>query len=427
MWKVFFRQLLLILLLVPAALAGMHWIALKMVSEREQDYAQAIYLGPMRMMEANLMAGAHDKANLLSNLQQLQTILGDVQLSLHPLAEFGVEQQHILRQGRVIYRSESGRDRVFYRLQGQEQVLVIHIPPEPQLADAIIAVYLVVVLVMALALYLAQVRPFWRDLQHLRSVADKLGTGDLQARAATLSAASGMGPLAVRINEMADRIEQLVAAQQDLLNAVAHELRTPLARAHFALSMLTIDTEERQQRLYRGLRDDLDEMGHLTSELLGYGRLDARSGPLALESMTADRLVVRASQSRLLRHRVVLELEPLPLKVEPALMVHALGNLLDNADRYARSQLRITIRSAAGEVWIAVEDDGEGIAQADRLRIFEPFVRIDASRNRDTGGAGLGLALVKRITERHGGRVWVEAAAPGTGARFVLALPSAGP
>jgi signal transduction histidine kinase len=98
------------------------------------------------------------------------------------------------------------------------------------------------------------------------------------------------------------------------------------------------------------------------------------------------------------------------------------SNLIANAGRYAKSQIVVSLEKKDNACMIHVDDDGPGIAEADRKRIFEPFVRLDASRDRDTGGSGLGLAIVQRIVTMHRGTVWTETSPLG-GARFTLGWP----
>lgn len=103
-----------------------------------------------------------------------------------------------------------------------------------------------------------------------------------------------------------------------------------------------------------------------------------------------------------------------------------LGNLLDNAQRHARSKVLVEVRQEGAHAEISVSDDGDGIAEADREKIFEPFTRLDESRCRSRGGSGLGLAIAREIVRAHGGTISVEDAPEG-GARFVVRLPLAEP
>ncbi|MBH1937555.1 hypothetical protein I5Q34_25345 [Streptomyces sp. AV19] len=107
-------------------------------------------------------------------------------------------------------------------------------------------------------------------------------------------------------------------------------------------------------------------------------------------------------------------------------LARVLGNLLDNAQRHARTGVRVTLRhDPGGPVVLEVADDGPGVPPADRERIFERFIRLDDARSRDEGGAGLGLAIVRDVVTRHRGRIEV-GGVPEGGARFTVTLPAAG-
>ncbi|WP_432934579.1 sensor histidine kinase [Microbispora sp. CA-135349] len=124
--------------------------------------------------------------------------------------------------------------------------------------------------------------------------------------------------------------------------------------------------------------------------------------------------------------------KPVLLRLVPGVAVHAveheihrlLGNLLDNAQRHARSRVLVEVRQEGVHAELAVSDDGGGIAETDRERVFEPFTRLDESRSRSQGGPGLGLTIAREIVRTHGGTIGVEDAAEG-GARFVVRLPLA--
>ena len=109
--------------------------------------------------------------------------------------------------------------------------------------------------------------------------------------------------------------------------------------------------------------------------------------------------------------------------MDPRLMAIALSNLIVNACRYARATVRLTLRAGAAGYELVVEDDGDGVPEAARAAVFKPFTRLDTSRNRETGGFGLGLAIVARIAALHGGAVAVEASSALGGACFTLRWP----
>jgi two-component system OmpR family sensor kinase len=268
----------------------------------------------------------------------------------------------------------------------------------------------------------------WRALRDLASVADALGRGQLSSRVSIGKRAS-IYPLAEQINRMAGRVESLLANQQHLLGAISHELRTPLARLEFALELLRQPASAaKQQSRIDAMQTDLTELNTLVRELLEMARQDGAQ-TLAIEPFRVRELLAQCV-SRQTRDQPtqVIELEADPAltgQAELRLLARAIDNLLGNAIKYGHGQIRLGARQQAGFLEIYVEDNGPGIPPAERSRIFEPFYRPDASRNRATGGVGLGLSIVRQIVLRHGGTLALDDSPMG-GARFVLRLPQSG-
>jgi signal transduction histidine kinase len=265
-----------------------------------------------------------------------------------------------------------------------------------------------------------------RPLEELTRVARALGNGDLSRRACLCHTYPGeVGELTRAINEMAARIERQVKEQRELLAAVSHEMRTPLAR-------IRLLTELARDGLTVGEgRDPLDEieaevieMDSLVGELLASARLDFSAlsrralSPRALIERAAERAGLPISCTRV---------EPATpmIDADPTLLARAIGALIDNARKYGGPTVTITARrDGEGCVAIVVEDDGEGFAPGDEERVFEPFNRGSREGEVEARGVGLGLALVRRIAEAHGGRAYAENRPEG-GARVVLVFPAA--
>jgi two-component system OmpR family sensor kinase len=267
-------------------------------------------------------------------------------------------------------------------------------------------------------------RSHWQGLQSLSRVADDVGAGKLSARAHMKRSAS-IYPLAERLNHMAGRIEALLESQKNLLHSVSHELRTPIARLGFGLELLNAKTDDPALAKRIGAMErDLAELDELVKELLGMTRLDSAQA-LQREPFELAPLLRDCADA----------LQPAPpglacelgtglghVEGDTRLLARAVGNLLRNAAKYSAERIVLSARREAGGVVIAVEDDGPGIPEAERERIFEPFFRLDRSRDRATGGFGLGLSIARKAVLLHGGRLAVEESKLG-GARFVITLP----
>jgi two-component system OmpR family sensor kinase len=229
------------------------------------------------------------------------------------------------------------------------------------------------------------------------------------------------------MNHMAGRIEGLLGAQRNLLHSVSHELRTPIARLEFALTLLASKTGD-SALLTRitAMEGDLAELNALVGELLGMTRLDSveqlDAAPIDLPALLRE----CAGAMQPAPAGLVCELEQAPARIDgdARLLARAIGNLLRNAEKYAAARIVLSARPCGvDQVEIAVEDDGPGIPLDERERVFEPFYRLDRSRDRATGGFGLGLSIAHKAVALHGGTLRVEGGGLG-GARLVLTLPA---
>lgn len=270
-------------------------------------------------------------------------------------------------------------------------------------------------------------RRHWQGLQALGRVADAFGAGDLAARA-RLAPSSTMYPLAEQMHGMAGRIDSLLTAQTNLLHSVSHELRTPIARLAFGLALLEDASDDPAlHKRVQAMAGDVEELNALVGELLAMTRLD---GAPALQREQVDLATLLrdcvAGLAPLPASRVRLDIDLAPglgmVDVDARLLSRAVANLLGNARRYADTLVRL--RAARGEhsVVIRVDDDGPGIPAAEREQVFAPFYRLDRSRDRATGGFGLGLAIARKAVQLHGGSLVVEDGALG-GATMVITLP----
>jgi two-component system sensor kinase ParS len=298
-------------------------------------------------------------------------------------------------------------------IDGGSQLLSIKLPPEPSLMPFYItAAYMMLAVLIGIVLFF-WVRPHWRDLEKLRLAAERFGDNDLAVRI-QLSKRSNIRDLAGHFNLMAARIESLIANQRELTNAVSHELRTPIARLSFELDQLKQQPDASLNReLIADMYADLGELEEMVSELLTYASLERGATVIKRENIQASNwldsvvgsvaLEAEAAGVQLLIGDCRIE----TVRIEPRFMARAVINLLRNAIRYAEQRVEVTLVRTGDYYEVRVNDDGPGVPVDGREKIFEPFSRLDASRDRRTGGFGLGLALVRRVSQSHGGQVEV--------------------
>lgn len=287
-------------------------------------------------------------------------------------------------------------------------------------------------LAMGLAAYLL-VRPLQNRLFRLGSAVEQLGRGNLNVRA-DAGSPDAIGHLAATFNGMTAHIRRLIESQREMTRAVSHELRTPVARLRFGLEMLAdIDDAGERRNKIEALDRDIDQLDELIDEILTFARLEEGSPSLNFERVMMPALMERLhDELTTISGGIEIDIDEQALASLAPEDQYALGserylhrvlqNLVTNALRYAASQVTLRYRVDGDLAVLEVEDDGPGIAPADRERIFKPFARLDESRQRKSGGYGLGLSIVQRIAEWHGGRVTVQEGAMG-GALFRMTWP----
>lgn len=302
-------------------------------------------------------------------------------------------------------------------------------PPDP--FDINLLSWGITVLIGAalLACLLFWVRPHWRDLQRLRATAQLLGQGRLSERT-LISPRSNIGALAKVFDTMAHDLEQLLTQQRELLNAVSHELRTPLTRLDFGLVLLYDELPAANRKRLLELVGHVRELDELVLELLSYNRLQTPGQmgervEVALPEFVDSILGSFAEEldGRNVQWEVRAPADLPRFVLDAKLTARAVQNLIRNAMRYCDERLLLRLAvDAQGACVLTVEDDGIGIPLQERERIFQPFYRLDRSRDRATGGFGLGLAISRRAIEGQGGTLTVEQSALG-GAQFRICLP----
>ena len=255
-----------------------------------------------------------------------------------------------------------------------------------------------------------------RPVEQLRAGAEAVTAADPARRLPVPAAEDEVRRLAETLNGMLDRLEAGGARQRSFVADAAHELRSPLAvlRTVLEVALVHPDPEGPEPTLRTALEEVL-RMARLVDDLLLLARLDAGAPRRVQEVDLAD--VVR----ELVPDGVVLDLAPARVVADPDALVRVVRNLVDNALRHATGRVAVTVTP---EVALLVDDDGPGIPEPDRERVFDRFHRVDSPRTRDAGGTGLGLAIVRELVASAGGTVAVEQS-PAGGARLRVRLPAA--
>ena len=267
-------------------------------------------------------------------------------------------------------------------------------------------------------------RPFFRDINLISSGAEQFAA-DYRKPIETAATTTQLTDLAGNLDDMSSRLSGLIQSQKELIAALSHEMRTPLARIRFALAVINKEDRDELRDRIAALDADVQEIDDLIASMLNYARLDHPDLQMNWQDVSVKEWLAEAQEKVQsfddIQMRTDIAVDE--ARMDPRLMNLAISNLLVNACRYAKREVRCSVSAKREDYEIRVDDDGTGIPDAERESIFKAFTRIDDSRNRETGGFGLGLAIVARIAALHGGEVSVHDSEALGGACFVLTWP----
>jgi signal transduction histidine kinase len=281
----------------------------------------------------------------------------------------------------------------------------------------------------AVLLILGLSRRILTPVEALTAAVRRMEAGDLSQRVKVTSR-DEIGELARAFNAMADGLARLEELRRNMVTDVAHELRTPLSNIRGYLEALQDGVVEPERHIIDSLHEEAMLLNHLVDDLQELslaeaGHLKLERQPVALADIV-DR-AVGAIRLRAEAKGVTLQVdlpEDLLVDVDPQRVGQVLRNLIENALAHTPPDGEVGVAACASDQWVevSVRDTGSGIAAEDLPYVFERFYRVDKSRSRATGGAGLGLAIARSLVEAHGGRIWVEST-EGEGSTFTFALP----
>lgn len=408
---------------------------LLLTSEVQQISEQLLRATVYLLIDELVRAPADEQPQRLAELKRAKGFGFDLRLVSLDEAALDADQRRRVEESDTVMALGKGGDsiHVFAGIVGTPWVLEIGPlyqmnPYPPQLLVLIGALGLSLI---GLMVYLL-VRPLEQRLLGLEGAASLIASGRLDARVPSRGSDS-VGRLAAAFNGMAEHLQRSLTIQREMVRAVSHELRTPVARLRFGLEMIGDAESETTRRKYMdGMDSDIQDLDKLVDEMLTYARLEQGAPALNFQQIDLDALIDQVI-TELAPLRASVRVEHGPSRVaqdggacveaELRYMHRALQNLVSNAMRHAESRVRVSYQIGRQRCRIDVEDDGPGVPEESWEHIFTPFLRLDDSRTRASGGHGLGLSIVRRIIYWHAGRAMISRSESLCGARFSLIWP----
>lgn len=301
--------------------------------------------------------------------------------------------------------------------------------PQTQYVRWAMAILISGIICYLLTLYLT------RPILRLRDATHELSSGHLSARAGAdmERRRDEIGGLVRDFNHMAERLEALVTSQQTLLRDISHELRSPLARLNVALGLARQRASEQEQPMLDRIELEAERMNQMIGQLINLARMETASGPPQPSRVQLDEIVREVAddaefEAQQRNCSVKLDAaQTCSTEGNPDLLRSAVENVVRNAVRYSSpgSSIDMSLKSDDGWATVEVRDHGPGIPEADIDRVFRPFYRVATARDRESGGAGLGLAIAERAVRLHGGTVTAENQKEG-GLKVTIRVPAKG-
>ena len=343
-----------------------------------------------------------------------------------PFVNLNEEQQAYLSAGGIVsHYDESIQKSWFMQKRNIGEQVILFGPIVMEAGDTSATLFTALFLILLALLIAIWLWPISRGLDKLSKTASRFGGGQLDARVSPIATAA-IDEVGKHFNAMAERIQKLIKSHKELSHAVSHELRTPIARIRFACEMAVGEQDaETRDKYLNSIDDNIDELDVLVEELLTYAKFDREDYALNLQEINIASILEQALKPFRISElaiEFVLDLHienHLTTYFDQRAITRVLDNLIRNAVRYSNKKILVSAKVENNQLFITIEDDGKGIPEDKYESLFDPFVRLDNSRDRKSGGLGLGLTIVKRLTEKHNGHVSVGSSALG-GACFKL-------
>ncbi|MBU1341766.1 MAG: hypothetical protein KKE44_18100 [Proteobacteria bacterium] len=419
--------LLLTLFIVPFGISPI----IEQIFEADVEKAQRDLSKGTFSLIAERLVGL-DEAHQKEELATLQSRFG-YPLGLYRLDQLQIDEQDKkdLFNGQIIEEDE--KDMLVRRLGSSDRALTMGGPfPGDDLNFKATLIFWGLLIVFLTLPALAWTFFLNRNIKNIEKTTVRFAAGDHSARV-KVTRISSLSQIATAVNTMAEKIQKLLESQKELSNSVSHEIRTPLSRIKFSLEMLLDATPQKdhEKKYIAEIGKDVEEIESLVNEMLTYAKFERepdRPGGLSKNEMVSWlKNIIHIEHKNIPDKDIIFRTNPetdrFIIRFEPVYLGWAVRNLIRNASKYAGKTVEVIFEPGKDICFIHVDDDGPGIPVIARDQIFEPFFRLDGSRQRESGGYGLGLAIAKRIAIWHNGAVSVGESPSLKGARFTLHLP----
>ena len=358
----------------------------------------------VQLVESELSAAPDSERSQV--VDRLQAATG---LTISVMHADAVSRSAVINSDLETLVDENGRQHILYYAPTIESVIRIGpVMPEsrPVFARLLpVLFYLSIFVVVGLWL-----QPLLKDIRDMTDAAHRFAA-DYRQPLSTAKSTTRLTSLAHNLDSMSARLSGMIQTQKELIAALSHEMRTPLTRIRFGLATLDKNDAQAHAEQVDALNDDVQDIDRLIGTMLNYARLDHPDLRMNWQDIPLSSWL-QDTTHKVACKDVTLTVEPgdapSTLAMDPRLMALALSNMLTNAVRHAHSRVSCRVELSNNQARLIVEDDGPGIPSEQRDKALKAFSRLDDSRNRETGGCGLGLAIVARIANLHRGQVLIE-------------------
>ncbi len=370
----------------------------------------------------------------LNDMQDRQTFIehwgknNDYELEIIPISATSLSDHFLTEiiKGNPLTLETETRLSIYYYLEKNNELLIFKLPLTliSRQVDTINYLFTLAFYLIFFIIILVWIYPLLKQLIALRSSLKLIGDGKLEHRIKS-SSISYIREIESEVNNMAQRIENLVSDNKLLSSAVSHNLRTPLARIRFGLDTLM---EEKDLTLIQNyqhkISDNVDEMTLLVDTLLNYARLNQSTIELSNIDFSLNEIIkqcIKLNETEGIEFKLQLIENDYIINADKNYISMMFNNLIENAVKYGKGKVKITSVSTSNSVTVIVEDNGVGIPEDAREQILEPFCRGEFT-NSDIKGNGIGLAIVKKVVEWHQGSLKISKSTELGGAEFSIHL-----